>query len=364
MTRTRALLVAVILLAVAIAFDRTLALRGYLIGWLLALGVSGGATCWLMIHNLTGGRWGYAIRRPAAAAARAMPVVALAFVPIALGARVLFPWADAALVEASHALQHRRVAFTTPLVIGRSVLFLAVWSVLAWSVARAAPARAGRLSAAGLVIYFVTMSLASIDWIASREPDWYSSTFGFVTILGQAATALAFLLTVVGRPAAAADAPAADVAHDLGNLLQTSVVLWAYVSFAQYLVIWSGNSQEDIVWFVHRTQGAWLAAGVALIVGHFGLPFVLLLFQPAKRNVRILGSIAVFVLVMRFVDTLWTIVPSSPTDVASRIRVADVLVPAAMAALWGTVFAWQLAREPAPAGPQDTSIEGADGIAA
>lgn len=343
MTRTLTVAIAAALLLLAALVDGPLALRGYLIGWLLALAAAGGAGGWLMVHNLTRGRWGDAIRRPATAASLTMPLVAVAFVPVAIGVGHLFPWADATLVVESHPLQHRRIVFSPPFVIGRAFAFLALWSLLAWLLSRAGDAWRGRLSAGGLVLYFVTMSLASVDWIASREPDWYSSTFGFVTILGQATTglALAIVAATLGRPERR---PAPDVAHALGNLLQTVVVLWAYVSFAQYLVIWSGNSQEDNVWFVHRTTGAWLPIGVALIVGHFGLPFVMLLFQRAKRSPRTLGAITAFVLLMRFVDTLWTIVPSASGRGASQLRASDLVVPLAVAGLWWAVFDWRMSR--------------------
>lgn len=357
MTRIVTLALAALAIVACAVIDWPHFLRGYLIGWLLALAVAGGAMGWLMIHALTGGRWGDALRPAATLAARTMPIVAVAFVPIAIGAGHLFTWADASLVEASHALQHRRVAFAPPLVIGRSLAFLAAWSLLASITTRASDTWRGRLAAGGLVFYFVTMSLAIVDWIASREPDWYSSTFGLVTILGQAVTALAVTIAAVClRRRGRAISP--DIAHDLANLLQTSVVLWAYVSFMQYLVIWSGNTQEDIVWFVHRTRGPWLVASIALMVGHFGLPFMMLLFQRAKRDPRTLGAIAAFVVAMRLLDAVWTIVPSTLGERSPALHAFDVIVPLAIV----TIACGATTR--GPSAPDVVRGEEADAIAA
>ena len=338
-------------------FDLDAALRGYLVGWLLCLAAALGAMAWTMIHHLTGGRFGWLIRRPGEAAAATLPAIAVAFLPIALGARRLFPWADAHAIAASELLRHRNVAFATPLTLGRAGVFLALWCSLGWLLGRWSRghdrdsdprhlARLATLSAAGLIVYFVTMSLASVDWIASREVDWYSSTFGVLTVLGQATSGLCVLILAVwlsrDRAGLRELLDEKRATHDLGNLLLVSVVLWAYVSFMQFLVIWSGDSQEDNRWFVHRNRGAWQVVGIALIALHFAVPFLLLLQQDVKRNLNRLALVAAGVLVMRAVDVVWTIVPSE----AGKFSIAEPLAIVGCFALWAWHFAGLLDRAP------------------
>ena len=347
-------------LAITAFFDRDHAIRAYLTGWLVCLAAALGAMAWVMIHHLTGGRWGWLTRRPGEALAATLPAIAIAFLPIALGARHVFPWADADAVAHSVLLRHRNIAFAPALTIGRAFVFLAIWCAIGWLLRRLSLAhdrdgderslaRLATLSAAGLVAYFVTMSLASVDWIASREVDWYSSTFGVMTVLGQAATGMAALIVCVWmlrRSVGYREIQSDRATHDLGNLLQTSVVLWAYVSFMQYLVIWTGNSQEDNRWFVHRNNGGWVFVGIAIIVLHFGLPFVMLLMQGIKRDLTKLAMVAVGVFAMRIVDTVWTIVPSGERAEANTLHWVDPFGIAGLVGLWAWWSMRQLESRP------------------
>jgi hypothetical protein len=336
------------------------ALRGYLVGWLMCLGVALGSMAMLMMHHLTGGMWGAALRRPAEAAAMTIPLLGLASLPLMIGMKRVFPWADPVAVSADALLQHRAPLYATPVVLIRWALYFAIWSGFAWRL-RSLSLRHDRtgddallqtsraVSAAGLVAYFITMSFAAIDWVGSREVDWYSSTFGLLFVVGQAAAGLAFLIIVLARSGPALQSQLRDptrAAHDLGNLLQTVVVLWAYIAFAQFLVIWIGNSQDDVVWFHHRNQGLWHVATISLIVLHFGTPFILLLFQRAKRDLGTLAAIAAGVLAMRFVDVLWMVVPSAHGPMAEPLRWPDLAMPLGLGLIWLSAFAWILSRHP------------------
>jgi hypothetical protein len=297
-----------------------------------------------------------------------MPVLAVAAIPLMVWAGRLFPWADAGAwggaVAGSAILKHRDALYRPGMVIARWAVFLVVWSVFAWrfrSLSREHDrtgevgllVSARRLGAFWLVVHFVTMSLGAVDWIASREVDWYSSTFGLVVVVGQCTAALATVIAAAawrdGNVIERSVDPGRAV-HDWGNLLQTVVVLWSYISFAQFLVIWIGNTQEDIVWFHHRNIGGWKAVSAALIVLHFAAPFVVLLFQGTKRNARRLGWIALGVLVMRVVDNVWMVVPSpppaAPTAAAEvgALSWADVVLPVVMLVGWAVVFEWLAGR--------------------
>jgi hypothetical protein len=353
---------AVGLVACVVAFfgDREHFFRAYLWSWLLCLGASLGATALVMLHHLTGGAWGWLVRRPAEGAGFTVPLLAVLFVPLALGLKYLYPWARPEEVAAHAILRHRLTLFTPASVLVRSFLFLLVWSFWAWRLRSLSIRhdRSGdpallvslrRYSAIGFLVYFATMSLAAMDWIASREADWYSSTFGLATITGQGATGVAFLIVALFPVSAVPPMrglATADAVHDLGNLLLTVVLLWTYVTFAQYLVIWIGNSQEDITWYVHRTSGPWWYVGVGIIALHFATPFAFLLFQKTKRRLGALAAVAGAVLVMRVVDLVWMVDPSSAGPEPRGVSWVDFLAPPFVIGLWVARWAWLLARAP------------------
>src|SRR5262249_55192238 len=136
--------------------------------------------------------------------------------------------------------------------------------------------------------------------------------------------------------------------HDLGKLLLAFVMFWSYVSFSQYLIIWAGNLPEEIPWYLRRLSGGWGWFGVALIVLHFALPFLLLLPESANRNPRILASVAGLIVFMRLLDVYWLVRPvftqtgDSPRTAHFQVTWLDVAAPIAIGGIWLAVFLWQL----------------------
>jgi hypothetical protein len=359
-----AAIVGIIALAVCLFagfFDPSHTLRGYLFAWLVYLGIALGAMSIVMLHALTGGAWGWTIRKPAEAAAMTLPALLILFIPIAVGLRYVYPWADAHEVAGSALLRHRQTLFAPAFVILRAIIYFAVWILWAWKLGALSarhdqtgdPNLLARLriwSAAGFVVYFATMSLAAVDWVASREIDWYSSTFGLLTIVGQSLIGTAFLIIVLCL--LLRDAPAVqevlnpDRVHDLGNLLLTLVVLWTYIEFAQFLVIWIGNTQEDNIWYFHRTHLGWEWVGLAIILVHFALPFVFLLFQEVKRSLPALVGVAGIVLVMRIVHVLWMVAPSSSDPQPHAAHWLDLVALIGVGGVWLACFLWLVRRRP------------------
>jgi hypothetical protein len=351
---------ALIICAIAWFFDPYHALRGYLFAWLVMLGIALGSMCVVMLHVLTGGEWGWPIRKPAEAAAMTLPALLILFIPLALGLRHIYPWADARAIAESSVLQHRQIFFGVWKVLLRVLIYFALWIFWAWRLRLLSdrldetgdPMVSAKLrfwSGSGFVMYFATMSLASMDWIASREVDWYSSTFGLLTVTGQSVTAVAFLIVVL---AMLREAPGLkeivelDRVHDLGNLLLTTVVLWSYIEFAQFLVIWMGNEQEDNLWFYHRTHRGWGWVGLAIILLHFAFPFVILLFQKIKRSLPLLAYVAGAVLGMRIIQVLWMVAPSNSDSQPRVVSWLDPIALIGVAGVWFACFLWVISRRP------------------
>ena len=281
-----------------------------------------------MLSQLTGGLWGVVPRRLHEAAARTLPVMGLAFVPVVLGAPSIYSWADPAVVAADALLQEKSAYLNVPFFTLRAALYFVVWGLLAYAISswsrqqdeKYDEGRAARLrgfSALGLVLLFLTASFAAIDWGMSLAPHWYSTIYGVLFIVGASLSALSFTIVLLAR--LAAEEPFKTVlqpvtVHDLGKLLLAFTMLWGYVNFSQFLIVWSGNISEETPFYLNRMHGGWNVIAILLIVFHFALPFALLLSRSLKRNAGALASVAGLMLLMQLLDMFWMIAP----DLASH----------------------------------------------
>lgn len=330
-------------------------LQSYLMAYMLCLGVTLGCLALGMIHQLSGGAWGVVIRRPIGAAARVLPVMTLMFLPIALGMTRLYVWTNADLVAHDEVLQHKHLYLNIPFFLIRAAIYFLVWNGLSyllnsWSLEqdRTADPRLARrmqiLSGGGLVAYGVTITFASFDWMMSLEPHWFSTIYGVLIMGGQGLSALAFLIIALvwlsRRPPLDRIIVPAHF-HDLGNLMLAFVMLWAYFSFSQYLIIWSGNLPAEIGWYLHRLQTGWRAVGLTLILCHFAAPFVVLLSRRVKRQPDLLIKVAVGVLIVRLIDLFWLIAPEFHQTGIS-VSWMDIVVPLTFGSIWLGCFIWQL----------------------
>lgn len=303
-----------VLAAVAGLWASSAFYTGYLCAFVLWSGLPLGGAAILMIHLLVGGRWGRALRPSMSAAAATIPLQAVLFIPVAWGLSVLYDWADphVAMTE----LVHKQQAYlNVPFFLVRAGVLFVVWSVGSrWIYLRGLQDEgrscAPRLAAAGLLIYGFSMSFAAVDWIGSLQPEWYSSILGLYVLVGQVLTALAILVLIAAFAGTRGSTLPADVLNDLANLMLTFVILHAYLAFSQFLIIWNGDLPREISWYTPRMDGIWGGVALLLIVLHFALPFALLLPRANKRRAVALRRIAAVVLLARFLDATWMVLPS------------------------------------------------------
>jgi hypothetical protein len=329
--------------------------QSYLLAYMFCLGVTLGCLALGMVHQLSGGAWGVVLRRPIGAATRVLPLMILLFLPIIFGMGHLYEWTDPVVVARDELLQHKRLYLNTPFFLARAAFYFLVWGGLAyflnaWSLEqdRTGDPRIARrmqlLSAGGLVGYGLTITFASFDWLMSLEPHWYSTIYGVLVMGGQGLTALAFLTIVIvwlsRRPPLDKIIVPAHF-HDVGNLTLAFVMLWAYFSFSQYLIIWAGNLPHEIPWYLHRLQTGWYWVGGALVLFHFAVPFVLLLSRAIKRESSAIVKVAAGILVVRLVDLWWLIAPEFHTE-GVAISWLDVVLPVSLFSLWLGAFVRQL----------------------
>ena len=334
-------------------------LRSWLIGFLFCLGLSMGSLALLMMQHMTGGQWGLVSRRVFEAATRNLPFVALLFVPVLIGLPRLYRWAQPEVARVDHIIQMKAPYLNVPFFITRAVLFFALWVLATWllnawsegqdrgevAVHPGDTTRFRVVSGPGLLIYVVTMSFASVDWIMSLDPHWYSTIFGFLLVAGQGLAALALGIAVLAslsrvEPLATYLDPGLHFL-DLGKLLLAFVMLWTYFSFSQLLIIWSGNLPEEIPFFYNRFSGTWGYVGVSILLVHFALPFTLLLSRDLKRHPNLLAKVAILILFMRVVDLVWVVEPMFPRQ-GFPIHWMDVALPVGLTGVWMFLFARNL----------------------
>lgn len=358
--RTKALVVGIAgLVACLLRFDAGQSFQSYLLGFLFCLLLPLGSLAVLMLHHMVGGAWGFVIRRQLEAAARTIPLMAVLFVPLLFGMTELYPWADPQKVAANEHLAHKTPYLNFGFFLGRAIFYFVVWTILAlllsrWSSSqdetggKASQRRLQNVSAGGLVLFGLTISFAAVDWGMSLEPLWFSTIYGALFIVGGALSSI--VLTIIVLAALRDRKPldqvvTSDHFHDLGKLLLAFVMLWAYISFSQYLIIWSGNLAEEVPWYLSRGRGGWEHVALVLIILHFFVPFALLLSRKRKRSSRALVRVAALVLALRFVDMVWLIVPAfHPGELT--LDWLDFVAPLGIGGLWLACFLWVLEGQP------------------
>ena len=334
--------------------------RAYLYAYLLFLGITLGSMAWIMIYHLVGSGWGRALQRVAEAAALNLPLMFILFIPFFFGLKRLFPWADSHTVLVDAVVRHKAKYLNPAAWSIRAVVYFALWTGMTLQLTadsrrydlngRTRTAERMRsLSAIGLVIYMFSMSLAGIDWIMSREPHYYSTIFGFILVVGHALSGLLVLVITVtlllGREPLRSFVTRAHF-NDLGNLMLTCVILWAYLAFAQFLISWTGNIQEEVKWYWLRTQGVNGFFACVLIVLHFFVPFLLLLSKDIKRDPKFLARLAGGLLCLRVIDIYWMVVPTGAPMVSFNRYWLNLAAPIGIGGIWLAAFIWQLGRRP------------------
>jgi hypothetical protein len=350
--------------------------HSYLLGFMFWLGITLGSMAFLMIQHLTGGAWGMVIRRPLEAAMRVLPLMAFLVIPVIVGIPHLYSgdatahgWFNAVQSDGhlyQLAKQYMMRGGTGQFLfldgfIGRAILYFIIWLLMAWTLTRwsneqdAPPVqnlspRFRRMAAPGLILYAFTISFAAIDWVMSLDPRWFSTIFGFIIIVGECLSAMCLMVileTLLSREEPMASLLKPKEVHDHGKLMLTFIMLHAYFSFSQLLIIWAGNLPPEARFYLRRLNHGWGYVGLFLVLFHFAVPFALLLSRPFKRNPHRLIKLAGWLLFARFVDLFWYIEPAWHESFTWNWGyLVDIVVPVAIGGLWLAYFCHNLRQRP------------------
>jgi hypothetical protein len=364
-----ALLIGIVFLvatAVGLFVDPGQFFRSYLYAYLYTLGLSVGSLGILLLHHTVGGKWGVVTRRLLESGARTFPLMAVLLVPILFGMTSLYLWARPELAEHDVVIKWKSPYLNVPFFIARMVLYFAVWIFYSWLLNRKSleqdrtgdprlMVRMRQISAPGLVVFTLAGTFAFFDLVMSLEPHWFSTIYGAMFLIGQMLLTFAFVIAVLvilsTRP------PLSEILtvrhfHDLGNLMLAFTILWAYLSFSQFLIVWSGNLPEEIPWYVRRESGGWGYIAVLLIVFHFFVPFVVLLSRFVKRNAALLYKVAIGMIIIRLLDVYWVVEPAFYQDEfplhkqVFQLHWLDFAAPLGLVGIWIAFYIWQLKRYP------------------
>jgi hypothetical protein len=323
----------------------------YLVSFLFFLSLSLGAFFFVLIQHLTFAGWSVVVRRIAEVIAANMTVMAILAIPILLGVREIFDWADPAFV-AEHPLVQRKTAYLNiPFFTIRVAICFVLWIVLTnWFLKRSVEqdrsgdveltSRMQRLAAPATFIFAVTLTFAAFDFGMSLEPEWFSTMFGVYFFAGSVVGFFAllplstFLLQKMGWLSRTVTV---EHYHDMGKLVFAFIVFWTYIAFSQYMLIWYGNLPEETFWFLRRQTGEWTQLSLLLLFGHFAVPFFGLISRSPKRRKAVLAIASIWVLFMQFVDMYYVVmphtsaerIPLSIVDVACFLGIGGIFVAAA-----------------------------------
>lgn len=341
--------------------QRTQFFQSYLVSWVFWLSISLGSLSLLALQHMTQGAWGLVPRRINEASARVLGLMAVLFLPIWMGLDTLFEWTHP---EAHDEIIEAKLWYlNTPFYAKRVIAYFLIWGALAWLLthfstqqdrqahddraSRRLIARMRLVAAPGLVALAVIATFASVDFLMSLDPHWYSSLYGIYFIGTQLIAGMTFLILFgawLSRRAPMSQALTPKVFHAQGKLLMAFTMLWAYFGVSQFLITWSGNLPEEIVWYKHRQTGGWQYVALTLVFAHFAVPFLLLLSRPLKEAASRLSKVALLLLAAHWLDYFWQAAPSFHHHVS--FHWLDFATLAGVGGLWVWLFVALLKRRP------------------
>jgi len=348
-----------------IGLGASLALAGgtkqFYFSWLVAymyfLSIALGALFFVLVHTVTRAAWGVTLRRVVENVMATLPVFALLFVPIWLGRHEIYEWMHAEAAAHNPIIQGKAAFLNEGFWFTRAIFYFVAWSVLAtWFSTQSQKqdetgeerisARLRGAAPIGIVLFALTTTFATIDWMMSLEPMWYSTMIGVYFFSGAVVAILSFTLLLVHFAyAQGALRGVVTVEHlqDVAKLLFGFTIFWAYIAFSQYFLIWYANIPEETIYYMKRQVGSWQSAGMMLALGHFLVPFFFLMPRAVKRQSALLIVMAIWQLLMHFLDLHWCIMPNLHPE-GMKLGLTDVAAFAAVGGIFLAALGWVSSR--------------------
>jgi hypothetical protein len=330
----------------------------WLVSFLFFLSLALGALFFVLIQYAAQGGWGIVVRRIGETIFAMLPVMAALFLPLLFGLHELYPWTVPGAAERDALLRWKAPFLNVPFFLIRAVLYFGCWSLMALVYYRGSRSqdvtgdpgvsvRLRRFAGPCIIVLSATQTFASIDWIMSLTPHWYSTMFGvyffagsfvgFIALLSVVAVAMrqAGLLETVISP---------EHLHDIGKFLFAFTAFWAYIAFSQFFLMWYANLPEETIWYKPRIEGGWMPIALLLMVGHFVAPFFYLMGRTVKRKGTTLAIGGAWLLAMHFVDLYWQVMPTLHPE-GLRLSALDVLAFVTIGGCFVAAATWLMRRQ-------------------
>ncbi len=317
-------IIGLVLSAVGWTTDARQFFHSYLVAFVFWMTIALGGLFFVMLHHLVNAKWSIVIRRFGESLMMVIPFMLILFIPVLFGIKDIFDWSDPQVVASDHLLMGKAAFLNIPFFIIRALFYFCIWIVLAFllnklslqqneAATREQIRRARIISAPGMILFALTLTLASFDWLMSLDARWYSTIFGAYIFSGSFLAMLAlttFIIIRLQNNGVLRESITMEHYHDLGKLMFAFVIFWGYMAFSQYLLIWYGNIPEETVWFLHRWEGSWRTVSLIIVFGHFVIPFFILFPQSTKRNKSVMTVMTIWILVMHWMDIHWIVMPT------------------------------------------------------
>ena len=330
----------------------------WLVSFLFFLSLALGALFFVLIQYASQGGWGIVLRRTGETVFATLPVMAVLFLPIVLGLHDVYSWSVPGAAEHDPFLQWKAPFLNVPFFLLRALFYFVCWSAIALLYYRlsgrqdttgdhAISGRLRKLAGPSIIVLALTQTFASVDWIMSLTPHWYSTMFGVYFFAGSFVGFIALLavLAVALRGAGLLEAViSTEHLHDVGKFLFAFTAFWAYIAFSQFFLMWYANLPEETIFYKARLEGSWRGVSILLMAGHFGVPFLFLMGRAVKRRGSTLALGGAWLLVMHFVDLYWLVMPTLHPE-GVRVSVLDVTAFLAIGGCFVATAGWLMGRQ-------------------
>lgn len=297
--------------------------HSYLTAFVFWASISLGGLFFTLLHHLVGATWSVVLRRISETVMAVLPLMVVFFIPIIFGLHTLYHWSHPEAVAGDAILQKKAGYLNEPFFLIRTLIYFLIWSVFGAILYRMSVkqdtgntgvnGKMRSISAPGMILFALSITYASFDWLMSLDPHWYSTIFGAYYFAGSFLGAVSFFVLIayyLRTKNILHDKITEEHYHDLGKWMFGFTIFWAYMAFSQFFLIWYANIPEETAFYLHRWEGSWQTMSLILLFGQFVFPFFLLMIRAAKRNPRYLAGVAVFVLIMHWIDMYWLVLPN------------------------------------------------------
>ena len=343
--------------------------RSYLVAFTYTCALGLAAFFFVMVQFLSGSAWSVTMRRIMENIMVTLPIGALLFVPVAFGLNHIYPWTNPVIAKATEGLRAKSGFLVNNFFIARTYGYFILWSIWIFAIYRQSMKAderrsirqmniASRWSGSGLFLVVAVGTLAAYDWLMSVEPSWYSTIFGLYYLADGTVLFFSFMILIclAFRQAGVLEKEInIEHYHDLGKWLFAMTCFYTYMAFSQYLLIWYANIPDETQFFRHRMPGTWLYISLSLPFLRFFIPFFVLISRPAKRNLKILGVMAAYSLVVVYLDLYWVVMPVFYPN-GPQIHWLDFATLGATVSVTGLVF-WSRFRRHAMVPTGDLRLE-------